>query len=453
VRDLSKRAQERFSLDRHVVSTLLLRLWALAAGAITVLLIPLCLSPVEQGYYFTFASILALQIFFDLGLSQVLVQFVARNMNELHSGHGQLRGHGPTLAKLAALRSSIRRAFSFIALGFFVLVGIAGAIFFSKYDQRAASHELWLPAWALMVLFTAGNLYNAPQLAMAEGAGQIGDVAQMRTQASVLGYGLAWLLLLSGAGLLSMPVIAAANFVTAKRWIQRRSLLTSLPGAPREAHTGATQMDWRKDIFPFQWRMALSWISGYMIFQLFNPVIFANHGPEVAGQVGLAMALFNALITLSMSWISASAPSFAKLIAANSQASLRALFKAKLLASATVNFILCGTLVAAAWLAQLHALPLAHRLPTHSILVCLMLISLSNHMVFAMAVYMRAHGQEPLLAPSIVTGLATAAILFTVTKYSLQGAMWGYASVQVLICLPWVTFIFRRHYWRNHIRA
>ena len=46
-------------------------------GLASVYFIGTFLSPEEQGYYFTFGSVLALQVFFELGLHNVLTQFTA----------------------------------------------------------------------------------------------------------------------------------------------------------------------------------------------------------------------------------------------------------------------------------------------------------------------------------------------------------------------------------------
>ena len=52
-------------LDFHVLVTLLFRGWSIVAGTATIFLLPLWLSPIEQGYYYTFGSVLALQVFFE----------------------------------------------------------------------------------------------------------------------------------------------------------------------------------------------------------------------------------------------------------------------------------------------------------------------------------------------------------------------------------------------------
>jgi hypothetical protein len=66
-----------FKLDNHTFHTLVLRVWSLVAGASTIIMIPSCLTASEQGYYYAFASLLALQIFFELGFNQVIMQLVS----------------------------------------------------------------------------------------------------------------------------------------------------------------------------------------------------------------------------------------------------------------------------------------------------------------------------------------------------------------------------------------
>ena len=51
-------------LDRAVGFTVLARFWSSAAGLVTVALIARFLSPAQQGYYYTFGSLVALQIVF-----------------------------------------------------------------------------------------------------------------------------------------------------------------------------------------------------------------------------------------------------------------------------------------------------------------------------------------------------------------------------------------------------
>lgn len=440
------RATRWTAIDAHVLATLVLRLWTLTAGAVTVLLIPLCLTAREQGYYFTFASVLALQIFFDLGFNQVLVQFVGKHMSALKWQGQILVGDAITRQKLGLLVKGVTSAYRYLALAFALSVGALGAYFFERFDQTPPSG--WLISWLLLTLATAGNLYMSPQLAMAEGTGQVKQVARIRTVQSVVGYGLAWIGLGLGWGLMAIPIIAAVNLAGTIHWARThgRFLDTLVRSLATPCHPEA-RIRWQQDILPFQWRMAISWMSGYLIFQLFNPMLFAHHGPIEAGRVGLALALFNAVVTLAMSWINAKSPVFAQLLGHGQQTQAKALFKKQLAISSTANVVLCLTLLVLAWWANTWHMPLASRLPAMSVLTCLAAVTISNQLVFGLAVYMRAHGREPLVWPSLVTGVATLAALALTAQGSILDTMMAYAAVQILVCLPWVLSIFVKDFW------
>lgn len=449
VESLWSRVTRWTAIDAHVLATLVLRLWSLTAGAITVLLIPLCLTAREQGYYFTFASVLALQIFFDLGFNQVLVQFVGKHMSALKWQGDLLVGDAITIQKLGLLVKGVTSAYRYLALTFALSVGALGVYFFERFDQTPPSG--WLVSWVLLTLATAGNLYMSPQLAMAEGTGQVQQVARIRTIQSVVGYSLAWIGLGLGWGLMAIPIIAAVNLAGTIYWAQTRGqFLTILAKTlPAQCLPEAT-IRWKQDILPFQWRMAISWMSGYLIFQLFNPMLFAHHGPIEAGRVGLALALFNAVVTLAMSWINAKSPVFAQLLGNGQQTQAKVLFKKQLAISSAANFALCLTLPALAWCGSAWHMPLVDRLPTMSVLTCLAAVTVSNQIVFGLAVYMRAHGREPLMWPSMVTGMSTLAAVALTAQGSILGTMMAYAAVQILICLPWVVSIFMKDYWIAH---
>jgi len=71
---LWRRIAHTIGLDSAIAYTVLARGWAGVSGLITVALIARRLSPAEQGYYYTFGSLVALQIVFELGFSVVILQ-------------------------------------------------------------------------------------------------------------------------------------------------------------------------------------------------------------------------------------------------------------------------------------------------------------------------------------------------------------------------------------------
>src|SRR5450631_2953866 len=77
------RIKHATGLDRAIGFTILARGWSTLAGVLTVLLIARFLSPSEQGYYYTFSSLVALQVVFELGFAFVILQLAAHERAHL----------------------------------------------------------------------------------------------------------------------------------------------------------------------------------------------------------------------------------------------------------------------------------------------------------------------------------------------------------------------------------
>ena len=70
----------------------------------TLLVIASYFSPELQGYYYTFNSVLTLQVFVTLGLSAVIVQFAAHEWSKLDLGkRGEIVGDSVALSRLMSL--------------------------------------------------------------------------------------------------------------------------------------------------------------------------------------------------------------------------------------------------------------------------------------------------------------------------------------------------------------
>ena len=69
------RLRARLEVSDAVALSVLVQAWSVLAAPVTLAAIVGRLSAAEQGYYYTFNSLLALQVFVDLGLTTVIVQF------------------------------------------------------------------------------------------------------------------------------------------------------------------------------------------------------------------------------------------------------------------------------------------------------------------------------------------------------------------------------------------
>ena len=83
-----RRFVNRLEVDQAVFYSLCLRGWQFLAGPVSVVLIGLFFTPETQGFYYTFASLMALQTFFELGFSIVVINVSSHEWLRLRLDEG-----------------------------------------------------------------------------------------------------------------------------------------------------------------------------------------------------------------------------------------------------------------------------------------------------------------------------------------------------------------------------
>lgn len=447
VRRTLQHLRSSLGLDLDVVPTLLFRAWGIIAGGITMLLVPTFLSPAQQGYFYTFSAVLAMQVFFELGLNHVLIQRTSHAAAHLQRVSNRLVGEDQWLRNIASLVSLSLRWNSVMASLFFVVMMTGGGIFFSHAGTLPNQQWLWI--WIVLVSAAALNLATSALLAICEGLGQIGLVAQLRLYQSIAGFLLLWILLLNGAGLWAATAVPVAAALGTSLWLLRQPLLGNIRRHKFADRPTAGLYNYRKDIFPLQWRIALSWASGYFIFSFITPVVFAQQGAVAAGQIGLALTIFSSISTLGISWISAKIPSMSSYIARNDQTMLNSLFRYQAGRAVAVTALGVAATVAMVYVAGIVYPAIWGRLPSIITLILLAITTIANSIIFCIAAYVRAHGQEPLLMVSIVTSILTALGVYSMASISVTAAITTYVLINILVTLPWSTKIYFQYRYRT----
>jgi O-antigen/teichoic acid export membrane protein len=429
-------------LDRAIGFTILARFWSGAAGILTVGLIARFLSPAEQGYYFTFGSLVALQIIFELGFSYVILQMASHERAHLSiSDDLEITGDPIAHARLASVIQKSVRWYSVAAVLLAVALVTAGFQFFSTH-QHLGQTVAWRLPWCCVALMATLTFQIDPVLSFLEGCGFVPNIAHLRFSQAIVGSLLAWTALVLHHGLFAPAMIIAGTAGTSIVWLfgKRRLVLGLL-----RHHPGANRIDWFKEVWPFQWRIGISYLCGYFVFQLFNPVLFAFRGPVAAGQMGMSLSLANALQSVAFSWISTKSAPFGALIARKEYSRLDQLFFRAIMQSLVV--CIAGVLVV--WFGciyiNLHHLRFAQRLLGPTSLGLLLLSAPINAIIFGEAYYLRAHKQEKFLLNSVV-----GAMLVAVSTYFL-GRAYGAAGIVIgslclnIFGLAWATAVFHKY--------
>ena len=430
-------------IDKAIGFTILARGWGSIAGLVTVALIARFLSRAEQGYYYTFGSLIALQIVFELGFSFVILQMATHERAHLtFSRDGSVTGDDKAHSRLASVLQKSVRWYTVAAVLLAVFLLTAGSHFFSV-NTHSGEIIYWRFPWYAAALAASITFQVDPILSFMEGCGFVSNVARLRFVQALTGSSLAWLALAVHHGLFAPAMILLGNAGVAAIWLSlhRRLLLPLLRRKP-----GQHRVHWTKEVWPFQWRIAVSWLCGYFIYQLFTPVLFANRGAIEAGQMGMSLSLANALQSVAISWISTKAAPFGALIARRNYSALDALFFRALRQSAGVFgagafFVFAATV----YLNWAH-IGFAQRLLGPASLGILLLATLTNVVVFGEALYLRAHKQEKFLLNSVLGALLTACSTYFLGKqYGAFGMVSGNLAIGLLIGLPLGTYTFIKY--------
>jgi hypothetical protein len=434
-------------LDRAIAFTVLGRVLQGLGSVGSVLLIVHFLTAAEQGYYYALWSLVALQNVFELGFSFVILQVAAheRAHLEFHE-NGVISGSEAAHLRLASLLQRAVKWYATAALLMGVVLMIGGTRFFSMHQQTQAP-ELWVLPLRVTVVACAITFSIGPVLSFLEGCGQVAQVARMRFFQSAVSVVASWAALLSHHGLFSPAmVLLGQGLVASILLFSRRKLLLPLLGM----NVAGRGISWVREVWPFQWKIAVSWMCDYFIFQLFTPVLFAFRGPEEAGRMGLSMSIVLQLSAMMLAWMTTKAAPFGSLIAKKNTPELdrmffRTLRQSLLLFGGAAVLVLTGVLFAP------YIMPrISQRIESWPVFLLLLLTALSSHVVQSEAIYLRAHKCEPFLVQSVVIAMCTAASVVLLARTAgAVGVSLAYFAVLGIAGVISATAIFRtkRRQW------
>lgn len=383
---------------------------------------------------------MALTIFFELGIGMVITQFYSHESAYFKlCNNGELQG---SQSHIDRFRSLLQQALKwYCGMGFLIVIfiGTAGTIFFGR---KSSADVHWIIAWWGYVILTAVSVAVQPFISAIEGLGLISQAQKLRVLPNVVGSIILWACLLSRGQLLATWCLPFAVLVCSSIILifQYRRLIVNL----MSRSPAAQEINWRDEIWPMQWRIALSWVGGYFIFQVFTPILFYFHGPTIAGQMGMTMAIALAISSAGIVPVFVRAPLFAQLVSRRDYGELDRFFYQ----SSRLAAVLSGVAVVGGLLTVLYIKSLPHYggrlLPYWQVVLIVITCSVSN-ITNAQCVYLRAHKMEPFVIALTTVGIfiALAALLLGI-RYSSAGQCIAYACITLFISIPWTTSVFLR---------
>ncbi len=230
-----------------------------------------------------------------------------------------------------------------------------------------------------------------------------------------------------------------AYLFTTKYWGFFRFLL--------KQQTEQVNVYWRKEIFPMQWRIAISWLSGYFAFSLFTPAAFYFQGPLLASKVGITWSAMQSITAICGGYTQPFAPMMGKCVAERDETGLQRLF-----GTLWKNLFFIALAVSSAFLITLLLLdlfnnPFGERFVSLPAAICFTCGQVLQIMSIPFSIYLRSHKTEPLVLISVLQGALIAIYLFFLGS-RISGLVMGggYMMVNSIIILLVITMW---HYCRR----
>lgn len=414
-------------------------------GVATLILLTYFLSPIQQGWYYSFISLASLFTIFDLGLSALLLQLSSHYFicNEWGK-NGMVIGKNKD--QFISLLSQSLRVYIKLGVGFCLIMIPAGLFFFGYKSNHTSEIAHWQFSWIILVIATTLNIFLFPFLSVVEGSGLIKEVYIIRLMQGLFGSLTCWIVLIFGGSLWAAALSSLVGFLIGISWLFYKKPILLFDAW----NSNQPRINWSIEVWPLQWRYGLSWLSGYLLTQIYTPIIFHYHGPELAGQMGLSLTLANMLGILAQSWIARGVPSMAQAVSQKNWQSFDKIFRRDFIVS--VAFYLLGVFAFCFLYHLISGTKYSERVLSFLPFLGLLVVVLINHVNGALAAHLRSYKKEPLVWVSLAGTVLTVPISFiSAAYYSVSGVVGSILLVQLLLTLPLSVYLWAKYNkaWRQ----
>jgi O-antigen/teichoic acid export membrane protein len=289
--------RQRLGLDRAIAASSATQMMRFITGPVTMLLIIRFLTPEEQGFFYSFAGVVGIQVFLEAGFSQSITQFTSREFAFLRfNRQGLLVGNRASLSRLRSIFHKANRYYKLTAAVLALALASGGYWFFSLKDSHGVP---WMIPWFVASACAGLSFLMTPFWAILEGCNRVAQIAVYRFWQTIAGFVISAICLSLDQGIYtvvwaSVFMIVYPLIYLVYRW--RRLILQIMRPA------GAQQVSWGGEIWGFQWRIAGTWMSRYFLESGIAPLAFHLSGPVVAGQIGMTFQIVRLIGGVANTW-------------------------------------------------------------------------------------------------------------------------------------------------------
>lgn len=445
---LAKRIAKKLGIDKAISYVLIGRGLSLFAQPVTLYFIGKKLTPQEQGFYFTFSNLIALSILLELGLGTILTQFASHEYANLEWEDGQMHGNQIAISRFLSLGKKTFKWYSIICFIFSCFL-IPYGIYFFKQESFSINYVL---PWILLVIFSSVNLIIYAFTSLLEGCNRVADIQFMKMLQSLIGNIFIWILLLNHGGLYASSFFAIVQTLIALSWLYFKFKPLLIQIFKFDLTSSLSQISWRREIFPVQWKIGLSWFSGYFITQAINPLLFKFRGSVEAGQMGMTISIASIASVFGLAWLNTKIPTYGSLINSGKISELSKLAKKNTVMTVIVTIVFSFCILIGASVVKRYYPTYGNRFLSLGALFFLLLNNIINIFISSIASFLRAFKDEPFLINSLIVGLITGCSIYIGAKYfNAQAIALANLAITFFVSLPMAWIIMKIYLKRFNI--
>lgn len=391
-------------LTQKQTATIFNKVITLGSGLILMLTVALLLDTHTQGIYFTTVSLLSAQIFADMGITFALITFLSHESSKIDLKNRKfnfVKDYNPNNI-LYILKFS---KFWFKVFGVILAISllIIGLLLF-----KGESIEV-----KIIYGFLCLNLYYILQqqkyIILLEGINKNEIAHNIKSISLIISsvcFFVCVILKLELASLLiSQVCFMLAMYIGTSKTLDKRYLQNLMDRSIR------SDINWKTDIFPFQSKIAISSICGFVTFQFYVPITYSHFGAVEAGKLGLSLQLCSAISSVASFWFVAELPFLGSLVGTKRirQAQLLVLNVIKKSLFSYVMLSVCFVL--SWWPLKLYLNDIADRMISDRNLILLIISFGFSTISIIMAQFVRLKKTEPFMRISIINASLTCLLL------------------------------------------
>jgi hypothetical protein len=419
-------------IDASIGLNLLSQVIRILTGPVTAYLLITHLSPTSQGLFYTISSISSLQIIFESGMGQCILQSTSKRLKgnacKIRDTH-RLESHDEIA--IAPVFCFAIRFYSFISLVFVIVVG---AVSFWFFQDSASTNPQVYTSSILSLLGTSLSMCLISFSGVLEGAQQISSILRGRLLSSIAQFATTAVSLICGLGVLTAgitamigPLVFAAFLMV--RWGGFFTVLWQLPS--QEA------IDWKSEIWPFQKRMMVNSLSAYAAWSLATPLVFKLVNPIAAGQYALSWGILRSISGLSASWTYNRLGKFGQLIHNRKHHEAQALVAKHTIQGLLVNILgaICYILCVSIFIFMVPSSTI--RFGSFDLIFVLSFVNAMQTYLLMRAHLMHAYGADGFVEASVIVTIVTVVSqLILAPHYGAMGAAVGMLMpLVVMVCI------------------